>query len=206
MKIRKWPRSSKWYFYVTRHRPAVAWVMQWSIAHISPERESQIHSNSAAFLSVLWKKKKTTTRTAEQICWWSFSNKPCSYLESSVMTTLWAGRQHPEQTAAVSSCLCCWLYFSGRGLMRPRATTGMFLLTAPCSRDDCESTLSASYLKHTAVKKKNPVLMFWFSSLSLYESQSHIPELETPLSERVRAFLDWLQDNRAFSSIIHVVK
>uniref|UniRef100_A0AAQ5X0D9 SEC24 homolog B, COPII coat complex component n=1 Tax=Amphiprion ocellaris TaxID=80972 RepID=A0AAQ5X0D9_AMPOC len=28
---------------------------------------------------------------------------------------------------------------------------------------------------------------------------SHIPELETPLSERVRAFLDWLQDNRAFS-------
>uniref|UniRef100_A0AAX7U3F5 SEC24 homolog B, COPII coat complex component n=1 Tax=Astatotilapia calliptera TaxID=8154 RepID=A0AAX7U3F5_ASTCA len=35
---------------------------------------------------------------------------------------------------------------------------------------------------------------------------SHIPELETPLSERVRAFLDWLHDNRAFSSTIHVVK
>uniref|UniRef100_A0A8D3E305 SEC24 homolog B, COPII coat complex component n=1 Tax=Scophthalmus maximus TaxID=52904 RepID=A0A8D3E305_SCOMX len=35
---------------------------------------------------------------------------------------------------------------------------------------------------------------------------SHIPELETLLSERVRAFLDWLQDNRAFSSTIHVVK
>uniref|UniRef100_A0A8P4G3C2 SEC24 homolog B, COPII coat complex component n=1 Tax=Dicentrarchus labrax TaxID=13489 RepID=A0A8P4G3C2_DICLA len=35
---------------------------------------------------------------------------------------------------------------------------------------------------------------------------SHIPELETPLSERVRAFLDWLQDNRAFSSMIHIVK
>uniref|UniRef100_A0A7N9AKY7 SEC24 homolog B, COPII coat complex component n=1 Tax=Mastacembelus armatus TaxID=205130 RepID=A0A7N9AKY7_9TELE len=37
-------------------------------------------------------------------------------------------------------------------------------------------------------------------------SSTHIPELETHLSERVRAFLDWLQDNRAFSSSIHVVK
>uniref|UniRef100_A0A8C9Y0C3 SEC24 homolog B, COPII coat complex component n=1 Tax=Sander lucioperca TaxID=283035 RepID=A0A8C9Y0C3_SANLU len=42
--------------------------------------------------------------------------------------------------------------------------------------------------------------------VSLYNSQSHIPELGTPLSKRVRAFLDWLQDNRAFSSMIHVVK
>ncbi|XP_038554677.1 protein transport protein Sec24B isoform X3 [Micropterus salmoides] len=41
---------------------------------------------------------------------------------------------------------------------------------------------------------------------SIPTNMSHIPELETPLSERVRAFLDWLQDNRAFSSIIHVVK
>ncbi|XP_076595160.1 protein transport protein Sec24B isoform X3 [Chaetodon auriga] len=41
---------------------------------------------------------------------------------------------------------------------------------------------------------------------SIPPNMSHIPELETPLSERVRAFLDWLQDNRAFSSIIHVVK
>lgn len=40
----------------------------------------------------------------------------------------------------------------------------------------------------------------------LFKLQSHIPELETPLSERVRAFVDWLQDNRAFSCMIHVVK
>ncbi|KAM3612668.1 uncharacterized protein V6R79_012482 [Siganus canaliculatus] len=41
---------------------------------------------------------------------------------------------------------------------------------------------------------------------SIPPNMSHIPELETPLSERVRAFLDWLQDNRAFSCMIHVVK
>ncbi|XP_040904384.1 protein transport protein Sec24B isoform X2 [Toxotes jaculatrix] len=41
---------------------------------------------------------------------------------------------------------------------------------------------------------------------SIPPNMSHIPELETPLSKRVRAFLDWLQDNRAFSSTIHVVK
>ncbi|XP_076745967.1 protein transport protein Sec24B isoform X1 [Maylandia zebra] len=41
---------------------------------------------------------------------------------------------------------------------------------------------------------------------SIPPNMSHIPELETPLSERVRAFLDWLHDNRAFSSTIHVVK
>uniref|UniRef100_A0A665VTC7 SEC24 homolog B, COPII coat complex component n=1 Tax=Echeneis naucrates TaxID=173247 RepID=A0A665VTC7_ECHNA len=40
----------------------------------------------------------------------------------------------------------------------------------------------------------------------LPSAPNHIPELETPLSERVRAFLDWLQDNRAFSSTIHVVR
>uniref|UniRef100_A0A8C4EM82 SEC24 homolog B, COPII coat complex component n=1 Tax=Dicentrarchus labrax TaxID=13489 RepID=A0A8C4EM82_DICLA len=57
-----------------------------------------------------------------------------------------------------------------------------------------------------SVEKTTMLLTFWFSFLSLYESQSHIPELETPLSERVRAFLDWLQDNRAFSSMIHIVK
>uniref|UniRef100_A0AAQ5XLE0 SEC24 homolog B, COPII coat complex component n=1 Tax=Amphiprion ocellaris TaxID=80972 RepID=A0AAQ5XLE0_AMPOC len=39
-----------------------------------------------------------------------------------------------------------------------------------------------------------------------HSAGSHIPELETPLSERVRAFLDWLQDNRAFSCTMHVVK
>ncbi|XP_071362733.1 protein transport protein Sec24B isoform X2 [Trachinotus anak] len=41
---------------------------------------------------------------------------------------------------------------------------------------------------------------------SIPPNMSHIPELDTPLSERVRAFLDWLQDNRAFTSTIHVVK
>ncbi|KAM6923524.1 protein transport protein Sec24B [Xenentodon cancila] len=41
---------------------------------------------------------------------------------------------------------------------------------------------------------------------SIPPNMNHIPELETPLSERVRAFLDWLQDNRAFSSTVHVVK
>ncbi|KAG8004286.1 Protein transport protein Sec24B [Nibea albiflora] len=35
---------------------------------------------------------------------------------------------------------------------------------------------------------------------------SHIPDLETLPSDRVRAFLDWLQDNRAFSSMMHVIK
>lgn len=44
------------------------------------------------------------------------------------------------------------------------------------------------------------------SYASVPPNMSHIPELETPLSERVRAFFDWLQDNRAFSSTIHVVK
>ncbi|XP_029283928.1 protein transport protein Sec24B isoform X2 [Cottoperca gobio] len=41
---------------------------------------------------------------------------------------------------------------------------------------------------------------------SIPPNMNHIPELETPLSERVRAFLDWLQDNRAFSSMMLVVK
>ncbi|XP_076005249.1 protein transport protein Sec24B isoform X2 [Genypterus blacodes] len=42
--------------------------------------------------------------------------------------------------------------------------------------------------------------------VSIPANMSHIPELETPLSERVRAFLDWLQDNRAFSSTLHILK
>ncbi|XP_061896023.1 protein transport protein Sec24B isoform X1 [Entelurus aequoreus] len=41
---------------------------------------------------------------------------------------------------------------------------------------------------------------------SIPPNMSCIPELQTPLSERLRAFLDWLQDNRAFSSIVHVLK
>uniref|UniRef100_A0A6Q2YVS7 SEC24 homolog B, COPII coat complex component n=1 Tax=Esox lucius TaxID=8010 RepID=A0A6Q2YVS7_ESOLU len=43
-------------------------------------------------------------------------------------------------------------------------------------------------------------------SPSLYEHQTHIPELENPQSERLRAFLAWLQDSRTFSSTLHVVK
>ncbi|XP_060936094.1 protein transport protein Sec24B isoform X2 [Limanda limanda] len=41
---------------------------------------------------------------------------------------------------------------------------------------------------------------------SIPPNMSHIPELQTTLSERVRAFLDWLQDNRAFSCTLHVLK
>ncbi|XP_077434311.1 protein transport protein Sec24B [Vanacampus margaritifer] len=41
---------------------------------------------------------------------------------------------------------------------------------------------------------------------SIPPNMTCIPELQTLLSERVRAFLDWLQDNRAFSSILHVIK
>ncbi|XP_061542036.1 protein transport protein Sec24B isoform X2 [Phycodurus eques] len=41
---------------------------------------------------------------------------------------------------------------------------------------------------------------------SIPTNMSCIPELKTLLSERVRAFLDWLQDNRAFSCILHVIK
>ncbi|XP_013882777.1 protein transport protein Sec24B [Austrofundulus limnaeus] len=44
------------------------------------------------------------------------------------------------------------------------------------------------------------------SYASVPPNMSHIPELQTPRSERVRAFLDWLQDNRAFSSTVHVLK
>ncbi|XP_068181019.1 protein transport protein Sec24B [Antennarius striatus] len=41
---------------------------------------------------------------------------------------------------------------------------------------------------------------------SVPPNMTHLPELDTPLSERVRAFIDWLQDNRAFSSTLHVVR
>uniref|UniRef100_A0A8C2ZVF8 SEC24 homolog B, COPII coat complex component n=1 Tax=Cyclopterus lumpus TaxID=8103 RepID=A0A8C2ZVF8_CYCLU len=41
---------------------------------------------------------------------------------------------------------------------------------------------------------------------SIPATMTHIPELETLLSERVRAFLDWLQDKRAFSSTLTVMK
>uniref|UniRef100_A0A8C5H3Y8 Protein transport protein Sec24B-like n=1 Tax=Gouania willdenowi TaxID=441366 RepID=A0A8C5H3Y8_GOUWI len=41
---------------------------------------------------------------------------------------------------------------------------------------------------------------------SIPPNMGHLPELDTPLSERVRAFVDWLQDNRGFSSNLHVLK
>ncbi|KAM9740768.1 LOW QUALITY PROTEIN: protein transport protein Sec24B [Menidia menidia] len=41
---------------------------------------------------------------------------------------------------------------------------------------------------------------------SIPPNMNHIPELDSPLSERVRAFLDWLQDNRAFSCTFHVLR
>lgn len=44
------------------------------------------------------------------------------------------------------------------------------------------------------------------SHASLPSSMNHIPELDTPLSERIRALLDWLQENRAFSSPLYVIR
>ncbi|KAK6298997.1 hypothetical protein J4Q44_G00305070 [Coregonus suidteri] len=41
---------------------------------------------------------------------------------------------------------------------------------------------------------------------SIPPNMTQIPELETPLSERLRALLAWLQDSRTFSSTLHVVK
>ncbi|KAM4621240.1 protein transport protein Sec24B [Polymixia lowei] len=41
---------------------------------------------------------------------------------------------------------------------------------------------------------------------SIPPNMTQIPELETPLSERVRAFLDWLQDHRAFSATLYIIK
>ncbi|XP_056138369.1 protein transport protein Sec24B [Lampris incognitus] len=41
---------------------------------------------------------------------------------------------------------------------------------------------------------------------SIPPNMTRIPELETPLSERVRAFLDWLQDRRAFTATLYIVK
>uniref|UniRef100_A0A6Q2YK94 SEC24 homolog B, COPII coat complex component n=1 Tax=Esox lucius TaxID=8010 RepID=A0A6Q2YK94_ESOLU len=41
---------------------------------------------------------------------------------------------------------------------------------------------------------------------SIPPNMTHIPELENPQSERLRAFLAWLQDSRTFSSTLHVVK
>ncbi|XP_072291979.1 protein transport protein Sec24B [Eucyclogobius newberryi] len=41
---------------------------------------------------------------------------------------------------------------------------------------------------------------------SLPPSMNHIPELLTPLSERIRAFLDWLQENRSCSCPLHVIR
>ncbi|XP_035600404.1 protein transport protein Sec24B-like isoform X5 [Oncorhynchus keta] len=41
---------------------------------------------------------------------------------------------------------------------------------------------------------------------SIPPNMTQIPELETPLSERLRALLAWLQDSRTFSSTLHVLK
>ncbi|KAL0974263.1 hypothetical protein UPYG_G00217910 [Umbra pygmaea] len=41
---------------------------------------------------------------------------------------------------------------------------------------------------------------------SIPTNMTQIPELETPLSERMHAFLAWLQDSRTFSATLHVVK
>ncbi|XP_066576319.1 protein transport protein Sec24B isoform X2 [Amia ocellicauda] len=41
---------------------------------------------------------------------------------------------------------------------------------------------------------------------SIPQNMTQIPELETPSSERTRSFINWLQENRSFSPILHVVK
>uniref|UniRef100_A0AAV2MI77 SEC24 homolog B, COPII coat complex component n=1 Tax=Knipowitschia caucasica TaxID=637954 RepID=A0AAV2MI77_KNICA len=41
---------------------------------------------------------------------------------------------------------------------------------------------------------------------SLPPSMNHIPELDTPLSERIRAFLDWLQENRSCYCSLLLIK
>lgn len=41
---------------------------------------------------------------------------------------------------------------------------------------------------------------------SIPPNMCELPERDTPLSERVRTFLAWLEDNRTFSSTLHVIK
>lgn len=186
-------RSGRWcccFKCDTPHCPASEWLMQCITEHISPENE---------FLN------KRVLRFSQQqlaqqnrFCW-------CGLLTDRAApwkALSWphrgrdANNQNKQQPSALVFAAYCIFLERGRCIREPPTnptvhTTSIFL--------DCVSLYS--YLK-----KRTMLLMFWFSSLSLYESQSHIPELETPLSERVRAFLDWLQDNRAFSSMIHVVK
>lgn len=81
-----------------------------------------------------------------------------------------------------------------------------------CGRDadSWEQANTSCYSRKGQCLRTDPqirlLLLTCDSSPPCYEFQSHIPELETLLSARVRAFLDWLQDNRAFSSIVHVLK
>ncbi|XP_069045279.1 protein transport protein Sec24B isoform X2 [Lepisosteus oculatus] len=41
---------------------------------------------------------------------------------------------------------------------------------------------------------------------SIPQNMTQIPELETPSSERTRAFINWLQENRSFSHTLYIVK
>lgn len=140
-------------------------------------------------------------------------NTPCSYLESSIITTQCGcdcTTQNKQQPSAL--VYAAYFIFPERGQCIPEPptnptfhSTGIFVFTTLCSWDDCVSQHYLFPIWNT-LQRKQRCWCFSCPLLSLCETQSHIPELETPLSERVRAFLDWLQDNRAFSSMIHVVK
>lgn len=156
-------------------------------------------------ISVSIKKKQLTQRNRFAGVAFLLFNKPCSYLESSFITT------HCGQTASVSTCICCLSHFSREGSMHPRATykTPHAKPQAYFSGPHCVAEMTVnpqSLFPIWNTQQRKQCCWCFASPLPLYESQSHIPELETLLSERVRAFLDWLQDNRAFSSTIHVIK
>lgn len=106
---------------------------------------------------------KETTRAAEQICWCSFLNNPCSqprsFCDEHTVGVWW---QHPEQTQRVSTCLCCTFYF-------PIESRRMFLL----------STLYSPAWPEWVDVIRNTQLMFFVFLLS-------------PLSVKPRVtFLSW---------------
>ncbi|KAG7274243.1 hypothetical protein CRUP_035646 [Coryphaenoides rupestris] len=81
------------------------------------------------------------------------------------------------------------------GLAQPLQQT-MRMVYPDMYRMDTLSDQGALHLNDTVVPQ--PRL--------LHLSAERLSQLETTLSERVRAFLDWLQDNRAFSSVFYVLR
>jgi len=150
---------------------------------ISLTNDSLLPHNSAELLLYLTRK---TTRAAKQICCCSCSpRKFCHY------HTVGVGAP-PRANSSCQHYFVLRIISSNNGWMDGAQTVG-----GPRSLGD-----GVNPRWNAAVRTVLLIVVL----VVLCESQSHIPELETPLSERVRAFLDWLQDNRAFSSTIHVVK